>query len=388
MTALLIARNGQILEFASTSWAPIAALSQAADPATWLNCTYPESTLDAAQASTLADHLRLPEVVHEHLIHAGFAPSPDPDGQWYDLGRHHVTTAQINQYVAFLRSSGGFTITETPRKDQPGEPTVPTSLLAMPRDIRLVHRLAALFSQASLPGDAAPTTGPRLAIVHRSILSRYWDFMTQPASAGPVPVPASILYPQHQGWREALASTDQQQTNEMLLEIYQLSTQDRVQLRDALRYTILRQGRAHDATQTHLAAYAARFVLQLGDILAAGGHVLQATTIHIPRPAPVSACRFIDTDLHSAQGAREHYQNPPAVTQQRLDHLDDLLKLLLPEARQELQGPGRQHRPLLIYQDNEIYRVAPRQERLWSQAQALHDADKVVADHMNPSEKG
>ena len=259
---------------------------------------------------------------------------------------------------------------------------------AAPRDHRIVHRLSQMTAESSLPPDLLEITEPRAEILRGSGLERYWCFMTDPAQPPPMPVPRSIMEPGDPGWTGALLEESQEEQDEILLRLYNLSLQDRIQVRDALKYTVLNRGRRTDARPDHLEAYARRMVLQLGDILAAGAMCMRATVHRLPYPDIIFACRFTTEQMESAERAREDYQAGPGVKTQP-STMEKLLEALTPEGRAAVDKIGPKRPALRVYQDAATFwRIGAKSEYLWSEAQALRDADEVMADHMTAANPG
>ena len=268
---------------------------------------------------------------------------------------------------------------------QQGRTPVRTSDKAAPRDQRLVHRMSQMTLEIDLPGDLEYITSPRMDIIHESSLARYWSFMTDDATATPpLPVPRSIMEPGRPRWTAALLEEHQARRDEIILNLYGLSPQDRIQVRDTMKYTILNQGRGTEARPEQVEAYARRMVLQLGEILAAGGCRLSATVHPISSPESILACRFHLEDMESPQKARDDYKSKePTVRTEPLGTKKELFQMFIPEDRLELEkaDPGRE--ALRVYQDEKnFWIIAARWEYLWSEARALQDADDVMTDSM------
>ena len=282
---------------------------------------------------------------------------------------------------------------------------VRTSYRAAPRDQRLVHRMSQMTLETDLPGDLEYITSPRMPqmtleidlpgdlehitsprvdIIHQSSLARYWSFMTDPTETSPLPVPRSIMEPSSPEWTAALLEEHQAGRDEIILNLYELSTQDRIQVRDTIKYTILNQGLGTEARSEQVETYARRVILQLGEILATGGYRLTATIHPISCPESILACRFWMEEMESPQKARDDYKSKePTVRIKPIGTKEEFLQMLIPEARLELEktGPGRDI--LRVYQDEKnFWRIAARWEYLWSEARALQDADDVMADSM------
>ena len=254
---------------------------------------------------------------------------------------------------------------------------VRTSDKAAPRDQRLVHRMSQMTLEIDLPGDMEHITSPRMKIIHQSNLSRYWSFMTDPTATPPLPVPRSIMEPSSPEWTAALLEEHQAGRDEIILNLYGLSPQDRIQVRDTMKYTILNQGRGTEARPEQVEAYVRRMILQLGEILAAGGYRLSATIHPISSPESILACRFHLEDMESPQKARDNYEREkPTVRTEPLGTKEELIQMLIPEAQLELEKTDPSREALRVYQDKKnFWRIAARWEYLWSEPR--HDGTKT-----------
>ena len=268
-----------------------------------------------------------------------------------------------------------------------------TSDLATPRDRRIVDRLSQMTLETDLPAELQHITSPRLETIRGAGLARYWRFMTNPAAPPPIPVPRSIMEPGDPGWTRLALEQHVENRDEIVLDLYQLSPQDRIQVRGSLKYTILHQGRRHEVTPEQMEAYARRVILQLGAVLAAGGYLLRAEVHLVDYPQVFHACRFFLEETASPEAAREQYRNAaPGVEVRRVRNGEGILSAMpTQEARRAVEGlnEGNTNTNLRVYQeDRSFWRVAFKLEYLWSEAWALRDADDVMDDHMrNPGEK-
>ena len=274
---------------------------------------------------------------------------------------------------------------------EPRQNPARTNHRAAPRDRRIVHRLSQMTLETDLPADLQHIPSPRLEARRESGLARYWRFMT--TTPPPLPVPRSIMEPGDPGWTRLVLEQNAENRDEILLDLYQLSPQDRIQVRDSMRYTILGEGQRRDATPEQMKAYARRVILQLGDILAAGGCLLRAEIHMVDHPQVFHACRFFLEEAPSPEAAREQYRNAaPGVETRRVRNGEEILSAMpTPEARRAVEdlNEGNADTNLRVYQeDRSFWRIALKPERLWSEAWALRDADDVMDDHMRtPGEK-
>ena len=262
-----------------------------------------------------------------------------------------------------------------------------TNDLAAPRDRRIVHRLSQMTLETDLPAELEHITAPRLEAIQWTGLLRYWRFMTNPSMPPPMPVPRSIMEPGDPGWTRLVLEEYVEDRSEILLDLYGLTPQERIQVRDATRYTILNQGQRTDATREQLEAYARRVILQLGEILAAGGNLLRAEIHLVDYPAAFHACRFFLEEAGNPQAAWEQCRNaPPGVETRRVRNGEEILSAMpTPEARRAVEGINEERTDLRVYQeDRSFWRIALKLEYLWSEARALRDADDMMDDHMRP----
>ena len=129
-----------------------------------------------------------------------------------------------------------------------------------------------------------------------------------------------------------------------------------------MKYTILNQGRETEARPEQVKAYARRMILQLGEILAAGGYRLSATIHPISSTESILACRFHLEDMESPQKARDDYKSKkPTVRTEPISTKEEFFQMFSPEDRLELEkaDPGRE--ALRVYQDEKnFWRIAAR----------------------------
>ncbi len=257
-----------------------------------------------------------------------------------------------------------------------------TSGQAMPRDQRLVGRLSEYTLEPDLPPDLLDITGPRLEILHSSRIQRYWGFMTNAPNPPPLPVPRNIMDPAHEGWLDLIMQEDWDTREEMIMEIYGLSRQDRIQVRDQFQYSVMNRGRRTHATPEQVQAFARRVILQLGDILASGGITLRADIYQTPRTDFLTACHFHMEQHPSPQEAREEYRGEPIISPSQELTREGLTGMLMPEAAPEIEKIETGNETLRVYWGSAFWRIACKTQYLWSEAQALHEADEIMSDHM------
>ena len=262
-----------------------------------------------------------------------------------------------------------------------------TNDLAAPRDQAIVHRLSQMTLETDLPAELEYVTTPRLEAIQWTGIQNYWRFMTNPSRPPPMPVPRSIMEPGDPGWTRLVLEEYVEDRSKILLDLYDLTPQERIQVRDATRHTILNQGQRTDATRDQMETYARRVILQLGEILAAGGLCLRATIYEIPYPEVIHACRFTTHDLGSPEKARHEYEGEPLMATRRVVGPEEILSAMpTPEARRAVEKIDAEKIDIRVYQDETtLWRIAAKFEYLWSEAQALRDADDVMDDHMRPA---
>ena len=258
---------------------------------------------------------------------------------------------------------------------------------AMPRDQALISRLAAYLPETDLPSELRNITEPRLEVIHTSRIHRYWCFMNDPSNPPPMPVPPSITNPNDPLWQVLNQQLTWDAKQDALLPIYGLSEQERIQLRDAYQYTVMNAGRRTKAKPDQLHTFAARVILQLGDILAAGGMTLRATIHQTPGNDFLIVCRFDMTTHNSPDKAKQLYQEAPLVDTKPPIPREEICQMLPQEALSHVANIGPREEKLRVYDGTTFWRVASKTEHLWSEAQALLEADEVMQDHMNPKKE-
>ena len=260
------------------------------------------------------------------------------------------------------------------------------SSLAAPRDEQLIRRLSGMTMASDLPADLEHITGPRLEIIRQSWLYRYWNFMAGTGSPTWMPVPHSIMDPGSPGWLKASMEPGPERRESVLLDLYNLSTQERIQFQDSMRYTVLTWGR-NRPTGERLRAYARRVCLQLNGILNTQGLDLQADIYQLPRTDGITACRFTTLEVTGENGwdpKRKPRMKPDQETVVRMEitlSRAELLEMLPGEARAAVSRMGPVQESLRIYAERAIWTIAAAQERRWSEAQTLRDADEILAEH-------
>ena len=258
---------------------------------------------------------------------------------------------------------------------------------AAPRDERLIHRLSGMNTAGDLPADLRDVTDNRLEIIRRSRLRHYWSFMTGVTDSAMMPAPRSIMDPGDTRWLKAGTETDRKKQEQVLLELYGMSVQEQIQFRDSMEYTILNGGR-QGPTEEHLRAYARRVCLQINGILNHGGMDLEAEIHQLTPGENITACRFTTVELDQAI-TRERQRSPgrkpvreATIRMETVSSRAELLEMLPPETREAAGAIGDKREALRIYDQQTFWTIAVRIEKRWSEAQALRDADEVIADHM------
>ena len=171
------------------------------------------------------------------------------------------------------------------------------------------------------------------------------------------------------------------QLDAQVLQLYELSDQERVLVTDTLRYTIrpFLRGNEHRAktmlekpTIEQLRDYTSRLCSQLNGILRqasmqVNGSVIVADTIGL------NACRF-------AWQKDGDDRQVPVLNVKGIDGVLDQMSIAL---RTTVAERLYLQQDLRVYDDHAFWIIKPSQARLWSETAALHDADAVLREHMD-----
>lgn len=262
----------------------------------------------------------------------------------------------------------------------------------------------------SFPGDRL-WLGNRLNALLNSDVAFYWAFMVglelglgrrliEVHDWCSLPVPDSILEDGHQSWRQVLdvecrlrsavagsagpsANIEELQEilNKEICALYDLSEQDIVLIRDTMKFTVApylkRKQRScvRRPSEEQLASYADRICLQLNDLVRHDGRKLGVTAYVLPMGDGLCGVRFSMKRLADHRSAvRIRSAEGNAI----LAHIGEHL-------RSAVADHIYVQRDLRVYDDENFWVIKPAEDRLWSEAAALVDADLVVAEHLEAS---
>ena len=244
----------------------------------------------------------------------------------------------------------------------------------------------------------------RINAILNSEFALYWIFMTgsdlgvgvrnlvEATDWDRVPMPRHILDLDNAAWAEALALEHelsqmdnggvdalkhQRSLDQAVYGLYDLSDQDIVQIRDTVLYTIDRFLSKNHAAELELASeqllsdYARRVCTQLNDILRFAGHEVSATICEFPIGTPLQACRFT---TRPATGQ--------TVARIPLPNVDALLAEISENLRHEVAVNLFIQQDLRVYDESGFWIIKSAEDRLWTEAAALSDADLIVAEHL------
>ena len=253
--------------------------------------------------------------------------------------------------------------------------------------------------------DARRWLARRLNAILNSEFALYWIFMTgsdlgvgvrnlvEATDWESVPMPMHILEQDNAAWEEVLgieeelsqmdsehlgAVEHQRALDQAVYGLYELSDQDIVQIRDTALYTIdrflsrNRAGRREPASEQLLSDYARRICTQLNDILRFAGYEVSAIICDFPTDAPLQACRFT---TRRATGQT-------TVSRIPLPDEDALLAQISESLRHDVSVNLSIRQDLRVYDEGGFWIIKPAENRLWTEAAALSDADLIVAEHL------
>ena len=254
-------------------------------------------------------------------------------------------------------------------------------------------------------GRSNPGVSRRVNAVLNSDLALYWTFMTgmdigvsvrnliEVADWDRLPMPPDILSGDAPEWSEvaqlerALAKPDSRMNghaenerllNEAVLGLYGLSTQDKVQVKETVRFTIrpfLRRRRTTinlPPDESVMDSFARRICLQLNETLRFAGTELTATICGFPKSTPIRACRFT---------LDESGTNTP-IDRISFNGIDELLGRISTHLRGMVAENLFVQRDLRVYDERTVWIIKSAEDRLWSEAAALYDADLIVGEQL------
>ena len=268
--------------------------------------------------------------------------------------------------------------------------------------------IAQSYYGISFPQGAAWVAN-RINTILNSEFALYWTFMTgSELGVGRklievhdwhgVPMPGDILTPNAESWVEALEHelilrehsrllpmdhSVQQALDRAVYSLYELSEQDIVLIRDTVQHTIdpylttthTRAIRRPSAKQLY--DYARRMCSQINAILEYAGERVTATICTFPDETQLRACRF----------AMRPLQEEAEIEEIRLEGIEPVVQGMSNTLRASVADNLYIQRDLRIYDEDGFWIIKPSEDRLWTEAAALNDADLVVSEHLETARR-
>ena len=210
-----------------------------------------------------------------------------------------------------------------------------------------------------------------------------------------MPMPSDIFDQNSPSWEDVLewetrarskstngfdTSNEQARLNEFIYEVYDLTEQERVLVKDTVQYTInphidkseRELAASASLTVQQLESYANQVAHQLNGILRYAGQFLSAVVCLLPDNSPLAACRFVLTPR----------EEEVVIQKIQYSDLTDLFSAMSDDLSRQVADNLFMHRDLRVYDPEGFWVFKPAEHRLWSQASALHDADAVFVEHL------
>ncbi|MDQ2904940.1 MAG: hypothetical protein M3Y81_15485 [Chloroflexota bacterium] len=200
-----------------------------------------------------------------------------------------------------------------------------------------------------------------------------------------------------ENWQSALEaslaheiSAKENELNQTIFQLYDLSEQERILVEDTLQYSIkpflfrkkLPNIEAYSEPTLHeLEVYAKRVCLQLDGILRYSNARIVPNIIAFGQKSPLSICQF-------TQNGRMENGSLTSIRVSRVAGLEEVLSMLSATLRIEVADHLSLRRNLRIYDGKSFWVIKPSEKRLWSETAALSDADAIVREHMEVSATG
>ncbi len=193
----------------------------------------------------------------------------------------------------------------------------------------------------------------------------------------------------HRSKYEADIQQQQQAINNLVFDMYELTTEERHLVEDMVHYGIAffnwsqkkgRKPHGTDAvrppTRPMLIAYAQTFIDVTTALLRYQDETLNAVVYH--NGAPLSVVGFERVQMDNAQEVQ--FIEDHGQLRDMLRHLDLLLC--------EKKAPALyMRRHVRIYDGSMVHLVRPSEQRFWSRSQAYADADSFLADMLTYSKR-
>ena len=282
----------------------------------------------------------------------------------------------------------------------------PSVALAKPVEDLKTLVIAQSYYGISFPQGAAWLAN-RINAILNSEFALYWTFMTgSEFGVGRklievhdwlgVPMPVDILTPDAQSWEEALEHertlrehfrwftvdhAAQRALDRAVYSLYGLSEQDVVLVRDTVQHTIdpYLAGRPTATIRRPsprlLNDYARRICSQLNGILEYADQKLAATICSFPDETQLCACRFTLCSL----------QEEARIEEVHFEGIEPIIANMSDALRASVADNLYVQRDLRIYDEEGFWIIKPSEDRLWTEAAALNDADLVVGEHLENS---
>ena len=238
---------------------------------------------------------------------------------------------------------------------------------------RLITERLAKFRPAGRTGGRGRQ---RLQAVMDSSLGRYWTLMTGQPEPETIPVPKGIRFRKDERWTAVDEASSPEESGRAVIDMYRLSVQDQIQIRDTLRYPGPDDGMG-PVQSPRLEAFAKRICLQFNEIFRHIQREFSATAITFPEGDDLRACRF---QLVPAGGGGQ--VGLEASTRERFEGE------IIPEARKAVSMIAPEQGVLRIYREQTLWTVGANRERLWSEASALDIGDHMIRDMFEAKEQG
>ena len=258
--------------------------------------------------------------------------------------------------------------------------------ISFPKEWRwLAYRLNAVLN-SNFPLYWAFMAGLELGLGWKLIEVHDWRGM---------PMPSEILEPDSTSWNSVIELEQylrgvsdsvlpedtravEEELDRAIYSLYRFSEQETILIQDTLKHTIhpyLRRNKEYSSrhpSEVQLRSYASRICSQLNGVLRHVSEELTATLCIFPNNSPLRACHF--------------QMRPPSgdtsINEVYAEGIEDVLGKMATHLQTEVADNLYVQRDLRVYDTDGFWIIKPAEERLWSQAAALNDADLVVHEHL------
>ena len=296
---------------------------------------------------------------------------------------------RVLQRMEYFPKLGEFTKPEEQSNThRPGPPT-----LVLPAKLSHPHYVRIRFPD--LPGREPSSKQTTLTIkpiaekqshhllqTAHALSALYWAFMSTKGDTESQPQWQDLPIPPRTGISNPKKG-QRTERDQVILNSYGFSQQDRATISDAMQYVIIptltgrSKGSRKQADPDRMEAYANRIKTQIDEFLKHAGQELRPTFHMATSGSTVQACRF---DLIPAANdpAPPEYAACPSI--------EDLLRRLSPDIARRAADHLERTPFARVYDEAAIWLIKPPQERYWTQATALNDADIIFSDHMQAAQ--